>query len=170
MFGVGPAYLFLAAAPAAGRPDARRLAALGSAPWRPISRSPLIAATLIWLIGIKAFLLVHLPIIAARRLGRRLAVLRAAPVRAHDLGPRRRAGTCTRPPCTAARITICRRCCAGSRPISACTTCITSAAAFPITGCRACCATTRNCAARAAAGNRQYDYRGDARGGYRCWP
>ena len=31
---------------------------------------------------------------AARRLGRRLAVLRAAPVRAHDLGPRRATGTC----------------------------------------------------------------------------
>ena len=36
--------------------------------------------------------------------------------------------------------------CAGSRPISACITSITSAAASPITGCRRCCATIRNSA------------------------
>ena len=52
----------------------------------------------------------------------------------------RATGTCTTPRCTAARITTCRRCCAGSPPISACTTCIICAAAFPTTGCRGCCA------------------------------
>ena len=47
---------------------------------------------------------------------------------------------------SAAHITNCRRCYAGSQPTSVFTTCITSAVVFPITGCRACCATTLNCA------------------------
>ena len=48
-------------------------------------------------------------------------------------------GSCTRPPCTAARITTCRRSCAGSPPISAFTTSTTSPAASPSTGCPRCC-------------------------------
>ena len=69
----------------------------------------LIVAALIWFIGVGAFLLVHLPIMLLAALGRRLAVLRAAPVRADVLGRRTRAGICTRPRCTAARTTTCRR-------------------------------------------------------------
>ena len=61
-------------------------------------------------------------------------------------GRKRRTGTCTRRRCTAAPITTCRACCAGSPPISACTTSIICAAASPIIGCRACCATSRTCA------------------------
>ena len=62
---------------------------------------------------------------AARGLDRRVAVLRAAPVRGRRPGRTARAGTGTRPRCTAARTTSCRRSCAGSPPISACTTSIT---------------------------------------------
>ena len=83
---------------------------------------------------------------AVRGVDRRLAVLRAAPVRADDLGRTTATGTCTRRPCMAARTTTCRRSCAGSPPISACTTSIICAAASPTTGCRACCAIIRNCA------------------------
>ena len=73
---------------------------------------------------------------AARGLGRGVAVLCAAPVRRHRLGRATANGTATRRPCTAARTTTCQRCCAGSPPISACTTSIISPAAFPITDCR----------------------------------
>ena len=78
---------------------------------------------------------------AARLLDRRVAVLRPAPVRGHVSGRGRRPGACTRRRCTAARTTTCRASCAGSRPISACITCIISPAASRSIGCRACCAT-----------------------------
>ena len=86
---------------------------------------------------------------AARRLDRRLAVLRPASVRGDVLG-RDGSWTLHEARCTAARTTICRASCAGSRPISACTTCITCAAASPTTGFRKCCATTPSWDDRAA--------------------
>ena len=148
MFGLGPAYLFFL--------QHRLPVGLMRDGWRPWLSTMatnlaigLVAALLIWLIGIKAFLLVHLPIMLFAGLGRRLAVLRAAPVRAHDLGERPATGTRTTRRCTAARTTICRASCAGSPPISASTTSITSAAAFPTTGCRACCAIIPSCATSA---------------------
>ena len=47
-----------------------------------------IAALLIWLIGIKPFLLMHLPILLLAASVGCLDVLRAASIRAHDLGKR----------------------------------------------------------------------------------
>ena len=85
MFGFGPAYLFLL--------QHRLPVGLMRAGWQPWlstmltnAAMALIAAILIWFIGLKAFLLVHLPVIAARGLARRLAVLCAAPVRGDLVG------------------------------------------------------------------------------------
>ena len=86
---------------------------------------------------------------AAGRRDGRVAVLRAASIRAHQVGARRKPGIGTKSRCTAARITCCPEFCAGSPPISACTMCITCAAGFPITGCRGCCANTPNSATSA---------------------
>ena len=150
MFGVGPAYLFLLQQRLPGRPHARRVAALGQHDGNQSRDRASIVATLTWFIGIKAFLLVHLPImLLAGTAGVWLFYVQ------HQfehtiVGSQRGLEPATRPRCTAARITICRRCCAGSPPISAFTMCITSAAVFLITGCRACCATTPNCATSAA--------------------
>ena len=87
MFGLGPAYLFIV--------QHRLPIGLMRDGWRPwISTMTnnlaivLVAGLLIWLVGIKAFLLIHLPVAAALRLGRRLAVLRPASVRAHEVGQR----------------------------------------------------------------------------------
>ena len=84
-----PGLSVLAAAPPAGRLDARRLAALGQHHGDQRSRSRWSSAVLIWLVGVGPFLLVHLPITLLARVDRRLAVLRAAPVRGHVLGARR---------------------------------------------------------------------------------
>ena len=140
MFGVGPAYLFIL--------QHRLPVGLMRGGWQPWlsthgdqrSRSRSSPRALIWLIGIGAVPAGASADHAAGGLDRRLAVLRAASVRAHRLGRTTRAGICTRPRCTAARITSCPASCAGSPPISACITCIICAAGFPITGCRACCA------------------------------
>ena len=148
MFGIGPAYLFML--------QHRLPVGLMRQGWRPWLSTmatnlaiAVIVATLIWLIGVKPFLLVHLPImLLAASVGvwlfyvqhqfeqttwarqRRLEPARGRAARQLALRPARRS-------------------CAGSPPISACTTSITCAAAFPITACRACCATTRSCAASA---------------------
>ena len=94
---------------------------------------------MIWLVGSAPFLLVHLPImLLAASIGVWLFYVQHQfedTFWAHD-----RAWNCTRRRCTAARITICRSCCAGSPPISACTTSIICAAGFRFTGCRWCCA------------------------------
>ena len=50
------------AAPAAGRLDARRLAAVDQHAWPPMLAIAIIAGALIWLIGLGPFLLVHVPI------------------------------------------------------------------------------------------------------------
>ena len=83
MFGVGPAWLFL---------FQHRLPVgmmrSGVTPWVSTMATNLgiaaLAAGLIWLIGLVPFLLVHLPISSGGR-GRRLAVLRPAPVRGDAL-------------------------------------------------------------------------------------
>ena len=134
------------AASPADRPDARPAGGRGSS---TMATNLAIASDrrgLIWLVGFEAVPAGASADHAARRLDRRLAVLRPAPVRGDDLGRATTTGICTTPPCTAARITTCRRSCAGSPPISASTTCIISAAGSPITGCRGCCAIIRSCA------------------------
>ena len=124
-----------AAAPAAGRADARRAGGPGSAPWRPMLAIAPSSAALIWLIGLKAFLLVHLPImLLAASIGVWLFYVQHQ-FEDTSWDERRRAGTCMTRRCTAVRTTTCRRSCAGSPPISACITCITSAAAFRSTAC-----------------------------------
>ena len=138
MFGFGPAYLFLL--------QHRLPVGLMRAGWQPWlctmatnAAMALIAATLIWFIGLKAFLLVHLPVmLLAASLGVWLFYVQ------HQFEDtywdEKGTGICMRRRCTAPRITICRRCCAGSPPISASIMCIICAAGFPITGCRECCA------------------------------
>ena len=49
-----------------------------------------LAGGLIWLTGLGAFLMIHLPITIIAVVDRRVALLRAAPVRAHVVGSRRR--------------------------------------------------------------------------------
>ena len=148
MFGIGPGLSVPPAASAAGRPDARAAGSPGSAPWRPISRSRRVAATMIWLVGVGPFLLVHLPImLLAASIGVWLFYVQHQ--FEHTYGRTTATGTCTRRRCTAARTMTCRAFCAGSPPISASTTSITCAAGSPTTGCRACCATTRTWAASA---------------------
>ena len=148
MFGIGPAYLFML--------QHRLPVGLMRGGWQPWLSTmatnlaiALIVAVLIWLIGVKAFLLVHLPImLLAASIGVWLFYVQHQ-FEDTSWDDERATGTCTRPRCTAARITICRASCAGSPPISACTTCIICAAAFRTTGCRACCAIIPSCATSA---------------------
>ncbi len=134
MFGLGPAYLFIV--------QHRLPIGLMRDGWRPwISTMAnnlaivLVAGLLIWLVGIKAFLLIHLPVLLlSASVGVWLFFVQQI-----------RTGTCTRRRCTAARTTTCLPSCAGSPPTSAFTTFIISAAASPTTGCQMCCATTPNC-------------------------
>ena len=137
MFGVGPAYLFLL--------QHRLPVGLMRSGWQPWASTmatnlaiALVVALLVWLIGIKAFLLVHLPIILLAAADRACGCSTCSTSSSIQPGSARVPGTCMRRPCTAARITTCRRCCAGSPRILAYTTCITCAAAFLITDCRQC--------------------------------
>src|SRR5471032_1331178 len=124
MFGLGPAYLFLLQ----HRLPIGLMRGNGWRPWISTMANnltiALVAGGLIWLIGIKAFLLVHLPaLLVAASIGVWLFYVQHqfedTVWRATENGMPRTL------PCTAARITICRPSCAGSRPTSACTTCIT---------------------------------------------
>lgn len=143
MFGLGPAYLFIL--------QYRLPIGLmrGRRAWVSSMTTNLaiasIVALLIWLIGLKAFLLVHLPsLLLAASVGVWMFYVQHQFDR--TTWANAGSGTCTTQPCTAARTTTCRRSCAGSPPISACTTCITSTAAFPTTACRVYFAIIRNCA------------------------
>ena len=150
MFGIGPAYLFMLQ----HRLPVGLMRGNGWTPWISTMATNLaiaaIVATLIWFIGIKAFLLVHLPITLLAGSDRGVAVLRAAPVRRDLVGPRRQLGPPRGGAAWQLALSTCRRCCAGSRPTSACTMSTIWPAAFPTTGCRGRCATIRNCAASAA--------------------
>jgi len=87
MFGVGPAYLFILGAPAF-RSDLMRS---GWQPWLSTMATNVaiaaLVATMIWLVGVGPFLLVHLPtmVAPAASVGG-LAVLRPAPVREYRMG------------------------------------------------------------------------------------
>ena len=82
----------------------------------------------------------------ARLVRRRLAVLRAAPVRAHLLGVGRGLEPPHRRPARQLALRPAAACCAGSRPTSASITSITWRAGSPATGSARRCATTRSCA------------------------
>ena len=135
MFGIGPAYLFLV--------QHRLPVGLmrgGWVPWASTMGTNLaiavVIAGLMWLIGIWAFLLVHLPImLLAAALGVWLFYVQHQ--FEHTSGRMAIGGTCMMRRCTAHRIMFCPACCAGSPPISASITCTICAAGFPITGCRA---------------------------------
>ena len=146
MFGLGPTYLFLLQHRAPLGLMRRRLDAVA---FDDVDQSGIavVVAVLMWLIGPVPFLLIHGPIfVLSASMGVWLFYVqhqfedtRWAHEAALDACPRRR--------CTALRITTCPSSCAGSAPISACTTSITSPAAFPSIACAKCCATIRNSAA-----------------------
>ncbi len=148
MFGLGPAYLFLV--------QHRLPVGLMRKGWQPWVSTmvtnvaiAVLAVAMIWLVGVGPFLLVHLPItLLAASIGVWLFYVQ------HQFeetsGRRARPGACTTLRCTAARITTCRGCCAGSRPTSASTTCIICAAASHSIGSLRCCATIPSSARSAA--------------------
>jgi hypothetical protein len=135
VLGLGPFYLFVLK----HRLPVRLMRA-GRAPWLSTMSTNLAIAVVIGLLVLPGSARLssgagadHL----ACLVGRRLAVLRAAPVRAHLL----RGRGLERPHRSPARqLTICRPCCAGSRPTSASITSTTSRAESPSTG------STRRCA------------------------
>ena len=147
MFGLGPAYLFIV--------QHRLPVGLMRSGWQPwlstMATNVAIAAvvaTMIWLVGVGPFLLVHLPImLLAASVGVWLFYVQHQfenTVWAHD-GTWNLQGSRF----TAALTMPCRAHCAGSPPILAFTTSIICAVEFPATGCRSCCATTRTSTASA---------------------
>jgi omega-6 fatty acid desaturase (delta-12 desaturase) len=130
MFGIGPAYLFIL--------EQRVPTGLMRAGWQPwISTMATnlaivaLAATVIAFIGLKAFMLVHLPIILlAASIGVWLFyVQHQFP---HSCGQTSKTGIGRRPLCMARLTMICLWFYAGLLPTSACITSITCAAAFHI--------------------------------------
>jgi fatty acid desaturase len=142
MFGIGPAYVFIL--------RHRLPMGLLDRGWRPWLSAmatnvaiAVLVATMIRLVGIGPFLLVHLPImLPAASIGVWLFYVQ------HQFEDTfwaiRRAGIPTRRRCTAVRTTTCRASCAGSPPISGCTMCTIYAAESRITGYRKCSRTTRS--------------------------
>ena len=86
MFGVGPMYLFVVQhrLPVGLMRSGRHF-------WLSTMATNLaiavLAATMIWLVGLGPFLLMQLPITFLAVFDRRLAILRPAPIRGHILGP-----------------------------------------------------------------------------------
>ena len=148
MFGIGPAYLFIV--------RHRLPVGLMRGGWQPwlstMATNVAIAAlvaTMIWLIGVGAFLLVQLPImLLAGSIGVWLFYVHTSS--RTRFGLMTEPGICTRRRFTAAPIMTCRTSCDGSPPISARTTSIICAAVFPTTDCRSCYAITRTSAASAS--------------------
>ena len=96
-------------------------------------------------LGWQTLLLVHAAGLAPVGGGRRLAVLRAAPVRERLLGAEATRGASSVRPSRAARTTTCRRSCTGSAATSATTTCTTWRPASRTTGCANASTRTRGC-------------------------
>ena len=116
----------------------------GSAPWRPTLAIAAIVATMIWLIGVGPFLLVHLPIMLLAASVGRLAVLCPAPVRGHRLGSRRSLESAGGRRFTAApTMHLPGTLALVHRQYRRLTTSIICAAGSPATDCHSCCATTR---------------------------
>ena len=133
MFGIGPAYLFILR-----QRLPFGLMRAGWQPWRSTMETnlaiALFASTLIWLIGIKAFLLVHVPImLVAASVGVWLFYVQHQFERTtwendREWNPHRSALHGSSHYDLPAS-------CAGSRPMSACTTCIIYVAGSLITDC-----------------------------------
>jgi fatty acid desaturase len=147
MFGLGPAYLFIL--------EHRLPVDLMWSGWQPWFSTmatnlviAVVAATMIWLVGVGSFLLVHLPVML-------LAAWSGSGCSTSSTnsnipcGRTTAPGTCRKWRCTAARTTRCPEFCAGSPPILGSTTSIIFAAGSPAIGCRACCVTIRSSAASA---------------------
>jgi omega-6 fatty acid desaturase (delta-12 desaturase) len=140
MFGLGPAYLFVMQ----HRLPVGMMRGAGWGPWLSTMATNagivLLAALLIWFVGLKAFLLVHVPIVLiSASIGVWLFYVQ------HQFEET----NWDRPPdwnplCMVLHTTTCRACCAGSPPISASTTCTICPVKSPTTGCHACCAITRS--------------------------
>src|SRR5262245_38060174 len=133
MFGLGPAYLFIL--------QYRLPLGLVRAGWKPWLSTmgtnlaiAILVATVIWLMGVRAFLLVELPItLLGASIGVWLFYVQHQfedTLWAHD-------ETWNQHEATAVHILIYRVFCAGSPPISACTMFITSAAESHTTACLA---------------------------------
>jgi hypothetical protein len=166
MFGIGPAYVFIW--------RFRLPFTLMRAGWQPWLSTmatnaaiAILVAAMMWLVGAGSFLSVQTADHAARIVGRRLAVLRAASVRGYVVGARRRLdlpgggaarelvlcfaarpalvqrqyrrASCSPPERAGSRITGCRRCCGSS---AACG-CRTADAAGEASGVSAWCCGTR---------------------------
>jgi omega-6 fatty acid desaturase (delta-12 desaturase) len=142
LFGIGPAYLFIL--------KQRLPIGMFRGGWQPWLSTmatnfgiALIVAVLIWFIGVRAFLLVHLPImLIAGSVGVWLFYIQ------HQFDPtfwaRENEWTFRKRRSMEARTTTCRQLLAGSPPISGFIMFTTSAAAFPITACPRHCAITRS--------------------------
>ena len=133
MFGVGPTYLFVL--------QHRLPVGLMRSSWHFWLSTmatnlaiAVLAATMIWLVGLGPFLLVQLPItLLAGSIG--VWLFYASSTNSRTLsGPMTRAGIFTRRRCAAAPIMTCRTSCAGLPPISGCTM-STISAAVRITDC-----------------------------------
>ena len=142
MFGVGPTYLFVL--------QHRLPVGLMRSSWHFWLSTmatnlaiAVLAATMIWLVGVGPFLLVQLPItLLAGSIGVWLFYVQHQfedTFWAHD-----RSGIFTRRRCTAAPIMTCRTSCAGSPPISGCTMSTISVAVSHVTDCRECYGITRS--------------------------
>ncbi len=144
VLGLGPFYLFVLK----HRLPVRLMRA-GREPWLSVMSTNLAIAVvvglLVALLGARDFLLVQTPItLLASSAGVWLFYVQHQ--FEHTGGRGTRTGTCTPAPCTAARTTTCRPCCAGSRPTSASITSIICAAGSPATGSARRCASIRSCA------------------------
>ena len=148
MFGIGPAYLFIL--------QHRLPVGLMRAGWQPWLSTmttnfaiALVVATLIWFIGVKAFLLVHLPImLLAASAGVWLFYVQHQ--FEHTLWEDDRNWSLHEAALHGSSHYDLPGLCDGSRPISAHTTSTTCAADSRIIDCRRRCATTPSCAGSAA--------------------
>ena len=144
MFGLRPAYLFLL--------QQRLPVGLMRNGWQPWASTmatnlaiALIIAILVWLVGIKAFLLVHLPImLLAGTAGMWLFTCNTSS--SARCGRATVNGGCMTRLCVAVRITTCRIPALVHGQYRRPYACITCAAAFRIIVCRKCYANIRSCA------------------------
>ena len=142
MFGLGPAFLFII--------QHRLPVGLMRAGWQPWLSTmatnvaiAAIVATMIWLVGVLPFLLVHLPIILLQLRSVSGCSMSSTNSRIPN-GLATAFGTCMKRRFTVVRIMICQASCAGSPPILVFITSIICVAGYLATDCHSCCAITRN--------------------------
>jgi acyl-lipid omega-6 desaturase (Delta-12 desaturase) len=153
VLGVGPFYLFVLQ-----HRLPVRLMRGGRAPWVSVMSTNLaiagVVGLLVAVLGVRDFLLVHAPIsLLASSAGVWLFYVQHQFEHTYWRGAR--TGTFTPAPCTAARTTTCRPCCAGSRRTSASIMSIIWAAGSPATGSARCCASIPSCARSVASPSRR---------------